>query len=127
MIELYSLLYNLIQPIVETYVGHYPTLQDGEVKVYPYAEIRFTTSTLNNSFSDNDLLSINIYDNQDTDINRIETIADSIYKILNEFKYVNSDMQMLIYRNNPHYLILNDEMAGIARRELRYICRVYKI
>ena len=127
MLQLYALLSNMIQPTVETYVGHYPTLQDGENKVYPYAEILVNNAVPNNEYSDNDLLSINVYDNMDTDINRIESISTTILNLLKKFKYIDNNMQVSIYRNSPHYLTLNDEMIGIARRELRFICRVYKI
>jgi hypothetical protein len=127
MLELYKLLNDMISTICTCYTGHYPTLQDNELKQYPYCEIICNNASGNNEFSDNNQLSINIYDDLDTDINRIENIVTLIHQSLNEFKYISSTMQLLISRDKPHVLTLNDEMLGIARRELRYICRVYQV
>ena len=122
MLNLYSLLSGIIEPIVPCFVGHFPTT---ETKVYPFCEISFPNSLPNNSFSDTNLLSVTIWDNKDTDINEIEGITDAIHKALNRFHYIDNVMQVSINRNTPYRLELADEMIGIQRRELRYTVKVY--
>ena len=131
MLELYGILYDIINPICTCYVSHYPTEQLDEngnqvPKVYPYVEINFPSSVPNNSYSDNNLLQVDIWDNKDTDINEIETITDSIHKALNRLHYIDSFMQFSINRDNPYRLGLPDPSINIQRRQLRYITRVYE-
>lgn len=38
MLNLYDVIYGIINPIVDSYAEHYPTDQE---KVYPYAEFNF--------------------------------------------------------------------------------------
>lgn len=127
MLELYKILSNIIEPICTCYVDHYPTDQDGASKVYPYVEINFPNSLPNNSFSDNNLLEIDIWDNKDTDIREIEVITDAIHKELNRFHYIDATMQVSINRNNPYRLSLPDPIINIQRRQLRYIVTAYQI
>jgi len=124
MLAVYALLSSLIEPICTCFVGHYPT---EEKKVYPYVEIKFPTSVPNNSFSDNNLLQVDIWDDKDTDIRDIEGITDLIYKQLNKLHHTDNVMQLSIYRDRPYRLEIIDEMIGIQRRQLRYVCKVYKI
>jgi len=124
MLALYKLLSGIIDPICPCFVIHYPTKIK---KVYPYVEIRFPTSIPNNSFSDNNLLEVDIWDNKDTDIRGIESITDLIHDELNSLHYIDSVMQVSINRNNPHKLGLPDPQIEIQRRQLRYIVKVYKI
>lgn len=128
MIKLYGILSNIIEPICTCYVDHYPTDQGGSTeKVYPYAEIKFPTVVANNVYSDNNLLSINVWDNKDTDIREIENITDLVHKALNKYQYIDSTMQFSINRNNPYRLNLPDVDLAIQRRELRYLITIYKI
>ncbi|MBU3098384.1 MULTISPECIES: hypothetical protein [Clostridium] len=124
MLELYEILSNIIEPICPCFVDHYPTTLD---KVYPYVEISFPNVTPNNSFSDNNLLEVSIWHNLDTDIMAIETITDTIHKLLNKTHYLTSNMHVSINRETPHRIVLNDEMIGIQRRKLRYKVTIYKI
>ncbi len=132
MMDLYTLLYNLINPLCDCYVDHYPTEQLDEKsnqvpKVYPFCEIIFPNILLNNSFSDNNLLEVNVWDNKDTDINEVELITDNIHKTLNRYHYIDETMQVSINRETPYRLDLPDEVIGIQRRKLRYKVTVYKI
>jgi len=126
MLDVYTLLASIIEPIVPCWINHYPTFQEGQtVKIYPYAEIKFPTIIPNNTFIDNNLLEIDIWDNKDTDITEIETISDAIHKELN-FYNVNTDtFQCSINRNTPYKLELPDPEVNIQRRQLRYIVKVY--
>ena len=124
MLELYGLLSNIIEPICPCFVGHYPTEEE---KVYPYVEIKFPTAVPNNSFSDNNLLEVDIWDNKDTDIRDIEAITDNIHKALNKYHYINDHMQFSVNRNNPHRVGLPDPQINIQRRQLRYLVTVYEI
>ena len=126
MIDVYSLLANIIEPICPCWVGHYPTDQEGEDnKVYPYVEIKFPNIIPNNTFSDKNLLEIDIWDDKDTDIREIEAITDSIHKELNFFNVNTDTFQMSITRNTPYRLELPDIAINIQRRQLRYIVKVY--
>jgi len=124
ILELYKLLSDIIQPICECYVIRFPTT---ETKVYPFVEIKFPTTIPNNSFSDNNLLEVDIWNNKDTDIRDIEGITDLIHKALNRLHYIDAVMQVSINRNTPHRLELPDPILNIQRRQLRYSCTVYKI
>ena len=126
MLEVYTLIASIIEPICPCFVDHYPTDQNGETtKVYPYCEIKFPNILPNNTFSDNNLLQIDIWDDKDTDIREIEGIADAIHKALN-FYNVNIDtFQMSITSNTPYKLELPDPQINIQKRQLRYICKVY--
>lgn len=126
MLDVYSLLANMIEPICPCFVDHYPTDQDGkDDKVYPYVEIKFPNILPNNSFSDNNLLEIDIWDNKDTDITEIEAITDSIHKKLNFFNTNATTFQVNITRNTPYKLELPDPIVNIQRRQLRYLVKVY--
>lgn len=130
MLEVYTLLSSIINPLCECYVGHYPTEQldiKGQpiLKVYPYCEIKFPNILPNNSFSDNNLLQIDIWDNKDTDIREIEGISDAIHKALNFYNTNTDTFQMSITRNTPYKLELPDPQINIQRRQMRYVCRVY--
>lgn len=122
MLNLYTLLSGIIEPIATCYAGHFPT---SEKKVYPYVSIKFPNSLPNNSFSDTNLLEVDIWDDKDTDINEIEGITDLIHKELNRLQINNEIFNISINRNNPYRLELADEMIGIQRRELRYTVKVY--
>lgn len=128
MLDIYLIINSQIESIVTTFVGHYPTLEDeqeGQTKVYPYAEIKFPSVLINNSFSDNNLLQIDIWDNSGTDIRKIEGITNAIHKTLNKFHYNDENLDITIMRNNPYRLELPDTNINIIRRQLRYIVRVY--
>ncbi|HBV88314.1 MAG TPA: hypothetical protein DEF42_17115 [Desulfosporosinus sp.] len=126
MIDVYGLLANIIEPICPCWVGHYPTDQEGEDnKVYPYVEIKFPNILPNNTFSDKNLLEVDIWHNKDTDIREIEAIADSIHKELNFFNVNAETYQLSINRNTPYRLTLPDPNIKIQRRQLRYIVKVY--
>jgi hypothetical protein len=122
----------MIEGIITTFVGHYPTDQlddNGQVvpKVYPYAEINSPNVSPNNSFSDNNNLTIDIWDDKDTDITEIEGLTDSIHAVLNRFQQNDVGMNVSINRDKPYRLKLEDPSQGIQRRQLRYIVTVYKI
>lgn len=126
MVDVYGYLFNLIDPICSCWVGHYPTNQDGEDnKVYPYVEIKFPNILPNNTFSDNNLLEVDIWDDKDTDINEIEAITDSVHNKLNFFNVNTDTFQMSITRNTPYRLELPDPTPNIQRRQLRYLVKVY--
>lgn len=126
MLDVYTMLSNIIEPIVPCFVGHYPTDQDGEdKKVYPFAEIKFPNILPNNTFSDNNLLEIDIWDNKDSDPTEIESIADLIHKKLNFYNVDTDTFQCSINRNTPYRLELPDPQINIQRRQLRYIVKVY--
>jgi hypothetical protein len=122
MLELYTLIYNMINPICMAFADHYP---EEEVKVYPYAEIKFPNTLINNSYSDSCLLEIDIWDDKSTDITEIEGIADAIHKALNHLQYNDSVMNVSINRNTPYRLVLPDPIIHIQRRQLRYVVTVY--
>jgi hypothetical protein len=125
MLELYTLIYNIINPICTAFADHFPT-EDGTVKVYPYAEIKFPNVLLNNEFSDKNLLEVDIWDDKDPDIREIEGLADNIHAALNRLQYNDSVMNVSINRNTPYRLVLPDPVLHIQRRELRYEVTVYK-
>lgn len=125
MVEIYGLLSNIINPICTCYVDHYPEDEQNNVKVYPYVEIKFPNIFPNNTFSDNNLLEIDIWDNKSTDINEIEAITDAIHKALNRLQHNDSVMNVSINKNIPYRLPLPDQIIHIQRRQLRYIVTVY--
>jgi hypothetical protein len=122
MLKLYELLSGIIEPMVPCFVGGYPTKKE---KIYPYAEIKFPNILPNNSYSDINLLEVDIWNNKDTDIREIEGIADLIHAELNRYHYIDDYMQVSINRNNPYRLELLDPQIGIQRRQLRYTVKVY--
>ena len=124
ILDIYTLLSGIIEPICPCFVSEYPT--DTE-KTYPYVVINFPNSLPNNSFSDNNLLEVDVWDDKGTDIREIETMTDNIHFVLNNLHYIDAKMQLTIARNTPYRLKLPDEMIGIQRRQLRYIVKVYKI
>jgi hypothetical protein len=117
------LIYNIINPICTAFADHYP---EDDKKVFPYVEIKFPNALSNNSFSDNSLLEIDIWDDKGTDITEIETITDAIHKALNRLQYNDAVMNVSINRNTPYRLALPDPIIHIQRRELRYVVTVYK-
>jgi len=122
MLDLYKLICGIIEPICTTYAGHYPT----EItKTYPYIEVKFPNSIINNSFSDNNLMEIDIWNNKDTNITDIENMTDLIHKALNRLHYNDTKMQVSINRNTPYRLELPDPIIGVQRRQLRYSVKVY--
>jgi len=122
MLKLYALINSLVESICPCFVDHYP---EDEEKVYPYAEIRFPNVLPNNSFSDNNLLEIDIWSDKGTDINGIEGIADSVNLALNRLQYNDASMYVSINKNKPYRLSLPDPIVHIQRRQLRYVCTVY--
>jgi hypothetical protein len=125
--DLYALINSLIESIITTFVDHYPTDQEESAKDYPYAEINSPNISPNNSFSDKNNLTIDIWDDKDTDITEIEGLTDAIHKALNRFQYNDSTIQVSINRDTPYRLKLVDPVLYIQRRQLRYIVTVYKI
>jgi len=125
MLEVYALINSKIESIINTFVGHYPTDQEGVAKVYPYAEIKFPNILPNNSFSDNNLLTIDIWDDKDTDITEIEGLTDAIHKSLNRTQHNDAIMNTSINRDKPYRLELLDPIPYIQRRQLRYLVTVY--
>jgi len=123
MLELYTLLANIIEPICPCFADHYP---EDEEKVFPYVEIKFPNALPNNTFSDNNLLEVDVWDDKGADIREIETITDNIYTALNRLQYNDTNMNVSINRNTPHRLVLPDLIIHIQRRELRYVVTVYK-
>ena len=122
MLELYTLIYNIINPICTAFAGHYP---EEDKKAYPYAEIKFPNALPNNTFSDNSLLEIDVWDDKGTDITEIEGITDAIHAALNRLQHNDAAMNVSINRNTPYRLVLPDPVLHIQRRELRYVVTVY--
>ena len=123
MLDLYTLISGIIEPICPCFADHYP---EDETKIYPYAEIKFPNVIPNNTFSDNNLLEIDIWDDKGTDITEIETITDAIHKALNRLQYNDENMNVSINRNNPYRLGLPDPIIHIERRQLRYVITYYQ-
>jgi hypothetical protein len=122
MLNIYTLLAGIIEPICPCYVDHF---NEDEVKVFPYVEIKLPNTLPNNSFSDNSLLEIDIWDDKATDIREIEGITDAIHKALNRLQYNDIAMNVSINRNTPYRLVLPDPIIHIQRRQLRYIITAY--
>ncbi len=122
MLELYGLLAGIVDPICSCFVDHYP---ETEEKVYPYAEIKFPNIVPNNSFSDNNLLSVSIWNDKGSDIQEIETITDAVHKALDRLRHNDTAIQITVNRNTPFRLSLDDPEMHIQRRELRYVVKVY--
>jgi len=122
MTDLYTLINSKIENICNTFVGHYP--EDGK-KVYPYTEIKIPNIVPNNSFSDNVLVEIDIWDNKGTDIREIEGLVDAINLALNRLQYNDLVMNASINKNTPYRLSLPDPEPHIQRRQLRYVMKVY--
>jgi hypothetical protein len=123
MLELFNLIYDIVNPICACFADHYP---EDETKVFPYAEVIFPNVLINNEFSDKPQLKINIWDNKETDITEIEGLADCIHQALNRYQYNDAVMNVSINRDTPYRLALQDPILHIQRRELRYILTVYK-
>lgn len=122
MLELYTLIYNIVNPLCPCFADHYP---EEDKKVFPYAEIKFPNALPNNTFSDNNILEIDIWDNKGTDITEIEGITDTIHKALNRLQYNDTKMNVSINRNTPYRLVLPDPIIHIQRRQLRYVVTIY--
>ncbi len=132
MLDLYVLLSSILEPIVPTWVGHYPTLQQDIngltiPKVYPFAEIKFPNILPNNRYSDNNLLTIDIWNNLDTDITEIEGICDEIHEALNYMHEITPTIAVSITRDRPYKLEIPDPDINIQRRQLRYVVNIYAI
>lgn len=130
MLDLFTLINSKIEPICTCFVDHYPEDQMDDAgnvmpKDYPYVEIRFPNILPNNSFSDNNLLEVDIWDDKATDIREIEGITDAVHKALNRLQYNDAVMNVSINRNTPYLLNLPDPIIHIQRRQLRYIVTVY--
>jgi hypothetical protein len=123
MLELYTLIYSIVNPICTAFADHFP---EEEVKVFPYAEIKFPNVLLNNEFSDKNLLEVEIWDDKDPDIREIEGLTDTIHAALNRLQYNDANMNVSINRNTPYRLVLPDPIIHVQRRELRYLVTVYK-
>lgn len=128
MLDIYSLIYNILNPICNTYADHYPTTleQESGHKNYPYIEFSFPYIMPNNTFSNNNLLYVDIWNNKSGSIEEIETIADKAEKALNRLQINNDKLQICIYKNNPFRFPVPDTDINIQRRELRFICKVYE-
>jgi len=122
MLKLYALLANIIEPICPCFVDHYP---ETETMRYPYVAIKASTIP-NNSFSDNNLLEVDVWSDNGPDITECETITAAIHKELNRLQVNNADFNLSINRNTPHVLPLDDTILHVIRRQLRYICTVYE-
>jgi len=122
MLELYTLIYNIVNPICPAFDDHYP---ENDKKVFPYTEIKFFNALPNNSFSDSVILEIDVWDGKGTDIKEIETITDAIHKALNRLQYNDAKMNVSINRNSPYRLVLPDPIIHIQRRQLRYVVTIY--
>jgi len=125
MIEVYTLINSKISGLINTFVGHYPTDQGDVAKVYPFAEINFPNILPNNSFSDKNLLTVDIWDDKDTDITEIEGLTDAIHNVLNRLQYNDLNMNVSINRDTPYRIELQDPILYIQRRQLRYIVTIY--
>ena len=121
---LYTLLSSIIEPMCPCFADHWPVDQE---KVYPYAEIKIpdVSSSNSNSFSDNNLLEIDVWDDKGKDIREIEGITDQIHRALNRMQYNDAVMNVSINRNTPYRLSLADPVVHIQRRQLRYVATVY--
>ena len=127
MLDLYDEMFSLINPIVTSYSDHYPTDKEAEDghKIYPYAEFSFPNTMPNNEWSNNFLLSVDVWDNKSGIVKEIETLTDSIYQALNK-KLINYGSKFIqINRNSPCILSLPDPELNIQRRQLRFILKVY--
>jgi len=122
MLNIYTLLAGIIEPICPCYVDHF---NEDAVKVFPYVEIKLPNILPNNSFSDNNLLEVDIWDDKGTDIREIEGITDAIHTALNRLQYNDAVMNVSINRNTPYRLVLPDPIIHIQRRQLRYIVTAY--
>jgi hypothetical protein len=122
MLNIYTLLAGIIEPICPCYVDHF---NEDEEKVFPYVEIKLPNILPNNSFSDNNLLEVDIWDDKATDIREIEGITDAIHKALNRLQYNDIAINVSINRNTPYRLVLPDPIIHIQRRQLRYVVTVY--
>ena len=122
MLNIYTLLAGIIEPICPCFADHWP--EDAE-KAFPYAEIKFPNTLPNNSFSDNNLLEVDIWDDKATDIREIEGITAAIHAALNRLQHNDAVMNVSINRNTPYRLSLPDPIIHIQRRQLRYVVTVY--
>jgi len=124
MLEVYKILYDLVNPLCPCYVDHYP---DTEEKIYPYCEIKFPNVVDNNSNSDNYFLELNVFDNKAQDIRNIENLTDSIHNLLKNKTICNANMAVYIKDNTPYRLKLDDPLTHIQSRQIRLVLLVYKI
>lgn len=127
MLNLYDVIYAQISSITDVYADQYPVdkLAQEENIVYPYATFSFPNVLINNEWSDNNIMYIDIWDNKSGQVEEIETITDSIYKALNRVKIMTEDMFIQIYRDNPFRLRLTDPDINIQHRQLHFIVKVY--
>lgn len=125
MLEIYKLISDVVEPICTSYADHYPEDTENAKRIYPYTEIKCPNTIPNNSYSDNILLELDIWDNKGTDITEIEGITDTIHQALNRLQYNGVNMNVSINRNNPYRLVIPDTTPHIQRRELRYVVTIY--
>lgn len=145
MLSLYTVIYELVSPIVNAYYEHYP---GGKEKVYPYAEISFPKVKPNNEYSSLNQLYIDIWDNKSEKVEEIETITDKlvdaimngsntrIIKTDDMFIQINKDKTYrldltdtdanIIYKDTIGRLELQDIDENIQRRELRFLIKLYE-
>lgn len=123
MLNLYDVIYSLINPIVDSYAEHYPA--DTE-KVYPYAEFNFPNITENNEYSDLNQLQIDIWNNKSGQVEEIETITDNLVKALNKKIIKTDNMLIQIFKDTPFRLKLPDSDINIQRRELKFLVKLYE-
>ncbi len=126
MLNLYDVIYNIINPIVDSYAEHYPS---DKKKVYPFAEINFPSVSENNEYSDLNQLYIDIWDNKSGQVKEIETITDNLINAILQGKNTNTvkttDMLIQFSKDKPFRVKLEDSDINIQRRELRFILKVY--
>ena len=128
MLNLYDVIFNLINPIVDSYTEHYPIdkeAQEGEKK-YPYAEFNFPNVSANNEYSDLNQLQIDIWSNKSGQVEEIETITDNLVKTLDKKIIKTNNMLVQIFKDKPFRIKLPDSDINIQRRELRFLVKLYE-
>lgn len=128
MLNLYDVIFPLINPIVDSYAEHYPIdkeTEEGEKK-YPYAEFNFPNVSANNEYSDLNQLQIDIWNNKSGQLEEIETITDNLVKVLNKKIIKTNNTLIQIFKDKPFRLKLPDSDINIQRRELRFLVKLYE-
>ena len=123
MLNLYDVIFNVINLTVDSYAEHYPTEM---TKKYPYAEFNFPNITANNEYSDLNQLQIDIWNNKSGQVEEIETITDNLVKALDKKIIKTNDMLIQIFKDKPFRLKLPDPDINIQRRELRFLVKLYE-
>lgn len=88
---------------------------------FPYVTYKLPTST-EEGHREDFILEVDIWDNNSNTFN-LEQLTTSIDKALNRETYIDSNIQVSIYRINR--LMIPDTDETIRRRQLRYQCKVY--